>query len=126
MTYLRTPKTSSAAGGTFMYSLPVRSISSQHIGPSSIRSPSVRRMRQLLKMTQAGPDDISGTAMAALTGHQSPAPTPSTKLPRTHHPIDINPAEYSKLKLDKTVFDAIEYPECYGSICLPVMDSEHV
>ncbi|XP_062541657.1 rho GTPase-activating protein 100F-like [Armigeres subalbatus] len=97
-------------------------MTSQHIGPSSIRSPSVRRMRQLLKTTQAGPGGAPASAIAALTGHQSPAPTSSTTLPRTHYPIDINPAEYSKLKLDKTVVGAIEYPECCGSICLPVVD----
>ncbi|XP_062534273.1 rho GTPase-activating protein 100F [Armigeres subalbatus] len=95
------------AGGPRMSSLPVRSMSSQHIGPSSIRSPSVRRMRQLLELTQAGPGGVPGSAMAALTGHQSPAPTPSTTLPRTHRQIDINPAEYTKYKLDKPVVDAI-------------------
>ncbi|XP_053693666.1 rho GTPase-activating protein 100F [Sabethes cyaneus] len=94
-------------GGPRMSSLPVRSMSSQHIGPSSIRSPSVRRMRQLLELTQGGPGGIPGSAMAALTGHQSPAPTPSTTLPRTHRQIDINPAEYTKYKLDKPVVDAI-------------------
>ncbi|XP_062702519.1 rho GTPase-activating protein 100F isoform X2 [Aedes albopictus] len=96
-----------AAGGPRMSSLPVRSMSSQHIGPSSIRSPSVRRMRQLLELTQAGPGGVPGSALAALTGHQSPAPTPSTTLPRTHRQIDINPAEYTKYKLDKPVVDAI-------------------
>ncbi|XP_065079235.1 rho GTPase-activating protein 100F isoform X2 [Ochlerotatus camptorhynchus] len=95
------------AGGPRMSSLPVRSMSSQHIGPSSIRSPSVRRMRQLLELTQGGPGGVPGSAMAALTGHQSPAPTPSTTLPRTHRQIDINPAEYTKYKLDKPVVDAI-------------------
>ncbi|XP_055524987.1 rho GTPase-activating protein 100F isoform X2 [Wyeomyia smithii] len=94
-------------GGPRMSSLPVRSMSSQHIGPSSIRSPSVRRMRQLLELTQGGPGGVPGSAMAALTGHQSPAPTPSTTLPRTHRQIDINPAEYTKYKLDKPVVDAI-------------------
>ncbi|XP_058456297.1 rho GTPase-activating protein 100F isoform X2 [Malaya genurostris] len=94
-------------GGPRMSSLPVRSMSSQHIGPSSIRSPSVRRMRQLLELTQGGPGGVPGSAMAALTGHQSPAPTPSTTLPRAHRQIDINPAEYTKYKLDKPVVDAI-------------------
>ncbi|XP_058812130.1 rho GTPase-activating protein 100F isoform X2 [Topomyia yanbarensis] len=93
-------------GGPRMSSLPVRSMSSQHIGPSSIRSPSVRRMRQLLELTQGG-HGVPGSAMAALTGHQSPAPTPSTTLPRSHRQIDINPAEYTKYKLDKPVVDAI-------------------
>ncbi|XP_058058007.1 rho GTPase-activating protein 100F [Anopheles bellator] len=100
---------SMAAGGPRMSSLPVRSLSSQHIGgPSSIRSPSVRRMRQLLELTQGGgglPGAMS--VAAALTGHQSPAPTPSTTLPRPHRQIDINPAEYTKYKLDKPVVDAV-------------------
>ncbi|XP_055618612.1 rho GTPase-activating protein 100F isoform X2 [Toxorhynchites rutilus septentrionalis] len=97
-----------SAGGPRMSSLPVRSMSSQHIGPSSIRSPSVRRMRQLLELTQGGPGGgVPGSAVAALTGHQSPAPTPSTTLPRAHRQIDINPAEYTKYKLDKPVVDAI-------------------
>ncbi|XP_055587609.1 rho GTPase-activating protein 100F isoform X2 [Uranotaenia lowii] len=98
-----------ASGGPRMSSLPVRSMSSQHIGPSSIRSPSVRRMRQLLELTQAagGPGGIPGSALAALTGHQSPAPTPSTTLPRTHRQLDINPAEYTKYKLDKPVVDTV-------------------
>lgn len=95
-------RNSLATGGPRMSSLPVRSMSSQHIGPSSIRSPSVRRMRQLLELTQGGaPGGVPGSAVAALTGHQSPAPTPSTTLPRAHRQIDINPAEYTKYKLDK-------------------------
>ncbi|XP_050067955.1 rho GTPase-activating protein 100F isoform X5 [Anopheles maculipalpis] len=100
---------SMAAGGPRMSSLPVRSLSSQHIGgPSSIRSPSVRRMRQLLELTQgAGVGGVPGSVMAALAGHQSPAPTPSTTLPRAHRQIDINPAEYTKYKLDKPVVDAV-------------------
>uniref|UniRef100_A0A182MJU9 Rho GTPase-activating protein 100F n=1 Tax=Anopheles culicifacies TaxID=139723 RepID=A0A182MJU9_9DIPT len=100
---------SMAAGGPRMSSLPVRSLSSQHIGgPSSIRSPSVRRMRQLLELTQgAGVGGVPGSVVAALTGHQSPAPTPSTTLPRAHRQIDINPAEYTKYKLDKPVVDAV-------------------
>ncbi|XP_050091394.1 rho GTPase-activating protein 100F [Anopheles aquasalis] len=110
---------SMAAGGPRMSSLPVRSLSSQHIGgPSSIRSPSVRRMRQLLELTQGahqgiGPGGgiglagVPGSMVSALTGHQSPAPTPSTTLPRPHRQIDINPAEYTKYKLDKPVVDAV-------------------
>jgi len=84
-------------GGTRgLSSVPVRSLSSQHLGAaSSIRSPSVRRMRQLLELS-AGPASPS-----SLGGHQSPAPTPSTTLPRTHRQIDINPAEFAKYKLDK-------------------------
>lgn len=78
-------------------SVPVRSLSTQHIGgASSLRSPSVRRMRQLLELT-AGPASPS----SGMSGHQSPAPTPSTTLPRTHRQIDINPAEFAKYKLDK-------------------------
>ncbi|KAL9693721.1 hypothetical protein quinque_013006 [Culex quinquefasciatus] len=101
-------RNSLTTGGPRMSSLPVRSMSSQHIGPSSIRSPSVRRMRQLLELTQGGaPGGVPGSAVAALTGHQSPAPTPSTTLPRAHRQIDINPAEYTKYKLDKPVVDAI-------------------
>ncbi|XP_053671707.1 rho GTPase-activating protein 100F [Anopheles nili] len=101
-----------AAGGPRMSSLPVRSLSSQHIGgPGSIRSPSVRRMRQLLELTQGvgvgGPGGgVPGSVVAALAGHQSPAPTPSTTLPRAHRQLDINPAEYTKYKLDKPVVDA--------------------
>ncbi|XP_037913231.1 rho GTPase-activating protein 100F isoform X2 [Hermetia illucens] len=81
--------------------LPVRSLSSQHIsGPSSIRSPSIRRMRQLLELS-TGP----ASPASILSGHQSPAPTPSATLPRTHRQIDINPAEFIKYKLDKPVLD---------------------
>ncbi|XP_046804118.1 rho GTPase-activating protein 100F isoform X4 [Lucilia cuprina] len=84
--------------------LPVRSMSSQHIGgPSSIRSPSIRRMRQLLELS-AGPASPSGSIMST-AGHQSPAPTPSATLPRSHRQIDINPAEFSKYKLDKPIVD---------------------
>lgn len=83
--------------GRSISSVPVRSLSTQHIGgASSLRSPSVRRMRQLLELT-AGPASPS----SGLSGHQSPAPTPSTTLPRTHRQIDINPAEFAKYKLDK-------------------------
>lgn len=78
-------------------SVPVRSLSTQHIGgASSLRSPSVRRMRQLLELTSGPASPSSG-----LSGHQSPAPTPSTTLPRPHRQIDINPAEFVKYKLDK-------------------------
>ncbi|XP_065372489.1 rho GTPase-activating protein 100F isoform X3 [Calliphora vicina] len=84
--------------------LPVRSMSSQHIGgPSSIRSPSIRRMRQLLELS-AGPASPSGSIMST-AGHQSPAPTPSATLPRSHRQIDINPAEFTKYKLDKPIVD---------------------
>lgn len=78
---------------------PVRSFSTQHIGTNSaIRSPSMRRMRQLLEL--AGTTS-SINSISALSGHQSPAPTPSATLPRPHKQIDINPAEFSKYKLDK-------------------------
>lgn len=83
--------------GTRGISVPVRSLSTQHIGgASSLRSPSVRRMRQLLELT-AGPASPS----SGMSGHQSPAPTPSTTLPRPNRQIDINPAEFVKYKLDK-------------------------
>lgn len=83
-------------GSRGISSLPVRSLSSQHLGgPSSIRSPSVRRMRQLLELS-AGSQSPSG-----MSGHQSPAPTPSATLPRSHRQLDINPAEFAKYKLDK-------------------------
>ncbi|XP_017848336.1 rho GTPase-activating protein 100F isoform X2 [Drosophila busckii] len=85
-------------------SLPVRSMSSQHIGGAgSIRSPSIRRMRQLLELS-AGPASPSGSIMST-AGHQSPAPTPSATLPRPHRQIDINPAEFAKYKLDKPIVD---------------------
>ncbi|XP_017100559.1 rho GTPase-activating protein 100F isoform X7 [Drosophila bipectinata] len=84
--------------------LPVRSMSSQHIGGAgSIRSPSIRRMRQLLELS-AGPASPSGSIMST-GGHQSPAPTPSATLPRPHRQIDINPAEFAKYKLDKPIVD---------------------
>lgn len=76
---------------------PIRSLSTQHIGGSlALRSPSIRRMRQLLELSTgpASPGSVT-------SGHQSPAPTPSTTLPRQQRQIDINPAEYSKYKLDK-------------------------
>lgn len=76
---------------------PIRSLSTQHIGGAlSLRSPSIRRMRQLLELT-TGP----ASPGSVISGHQSPAPTPSTTLPRPHRQIDINPAEFSKYKLDK-------------------------
>lgn len=91
-----------------MTSLPVRSMSSQHIGgPNSIRSPSIRRMRQLLELSAgSGLASPSGSIMST-GGHQSPAPTPSTTLPRTQKQIEINPAEFMKYKLDKPVVDAV-------------------
>lgn len=77
-------------------SVPIRSLSTQHIGGTlPLRSPSIRRMRQLLEL--GGPASPS----SGMSGHQSPAPTPSTTLPRPHRQIDINPAEFSKYKLDK-------------------------
>lgn len=91
-----------------MTSLPVRSMSSQHIGgPSSIRSPSIRRMRQLLELSAgSGLASPSGSIMST-GGHQSPAPTPSTTLPRAQKQIEINPAEFVKYKLDKPVVDPV-------------------
>lgn len=87
-------------------SLPVRSMSSQHIGgpgAAALRSPNIRRMRQLLELSAGvqSPGSVSG-----MSGHQSPAPTPSTTLPRNHRQIDINPAEFSKYKLDKPIMEA--------------------
>lgn len=77
-------------------SAPIRSLSTQHIGGGlPLRSPSIRRMRQLLELP-GGP-----TSPGSLSGHQSPAPTPSTTLPRPQKQIDINPAEFTKYKLDK-------------------------
>ncbi|XP_059611302.1 rho GTPase-activating protein 100F [Phlebotomus argentipes] len=82
--------------------VPVRSLSSQHLGaPSSIRSPSMRRMRQLLELS-SGPGSPAGSS---ISGHQSPAPTPSATLPRPQRQIDINPAEFVKYKLEKPVVD---------------------
>ncbi|KAF5284035.1 hypothetical protein FQR65_LT13617, partial [Abscondita terminalis] len=74
---------------------PARSLSTQHITSStsalsSTRSPSMRRMRQLL-------DFDSGRAAAA----PSPVPTPSGTLPRGQRQLDINPAEFLKYKIDK-------------------------
>lgn len=57
-------------------------------------------MRQLLELS-TGP----ASPASILSGHQSPAPTPSATLPRTHRQIDINPAEFIKYKLDKPVLD---------------------
>jgi hypothetical protein len=78
-------------------------MSSQHIGgPSALRSPNVRRMRQLLELSAGATSPGSG-----LSGHQSPAPTPSATLPRTsQRQIDINPAEFAKYKLDKPVIES--------------------
>lgn len=86
--------------GRAISSVPVRSLSTQHIGGpnSTMRSPSVRRMRQLLELSAAGGPASPSSGMS---GHQSPAPTPSTTLPRQQRPLDINPAEFAKYKLDK-------------------------
>lgn len=89
-------------------SLPVRSLSSQHIGgPSStIRSsPNIRRMRQLLELSTGAAGGVQSPS-GSISGHQSPAPTPSTTLPRTHRQIDINPAEFTKYKLDKPIMES--------------------
>lgn len=81
---------------------PIRSLSTQHIGGAlGLRSPSVRRMRQLLELSTGA----ASPAGSVTSGHQSPAPTPSTTLPRPHRQLDINPAEFSKYKLDKPVMD---------------------
>lgn len=51
---------------------PIRSLSTQHIGSGlPLRSPSIRRMRQLLEL--GGP----ASPGSVISGHQSPAPTPS-------------------------------------------------
>ncbi|CAH1155850.1 unnamed protein product [Phaedon cochleariae] len=73
-------------------SIPARSLSTQHITSSALgnsRSPSMRRMRQLLDL-----DSVRA-------GAPSPVPTPSGTLPRGQRQIDINPAEFLKYKLDK-------------------------
>lgn len=89
--------------GAGLSSLPVRSMSSQHIGgPSAMRSPNVRRMRQLLELSASVQSPGSN-----ISGNQSPAPTPSTTMPRIQRQIDINPAEFAKYKLDKPVSEAI-------------------
>ncbi|XP_031634620.1 rho GTPase-activating protein 100F isoform X4 [Contarinia nasturtii] len=80
-----------------MNTAPIRSLSTQHIGSGlPLRSPSIRRMRQLLEFggAPASPGSV-------ISGHQSPAPTPT----RTQRQIDINPAEFSKYKLEKPVLD---------------------
>ncbi|XP_044754351.1 rho GTPase-activating protein 100F isoform X2 [Coccinella septempunctata] len=73
-------------------SMPARSLSTQHITSAlgSTRSPSMRRMRQLL-------DFDSGRSAAA----PSPVPTPSGTLPRGQRQLDINPAEFLKYKMEK-------------------------
>ncbi|XP_060529396.1 rho GTPase-activating protein 100F isoform X2 [Cylas formicarius] len=76
-------------------SIPARSLSTQHITSSSTalsssRSPSMRRMRQLLDLDSAR----AGAA-------PSPVPTPSGTLPRGQRQLDINPAEFLKYKIDK-------------------------
>lgn len=73
-------------------SIPARSLSTQHITSSALsssRSPSMRRMRQLLDL-----DNVR-------TGAPSPVPTPSGTLPRGQRQLDINPAEFLKYKIDK-------------------------
>lgn len=89
-----------------LLSMPVRSLSSQHIGgsQSAMRSPNIRRMRQLLELS-AGTGNMPSPGN--MSGHQSPAPTPSTTLPRNQRQIDINPAEFAKYKLDKPMMEAI-------------------
>lgn len=53
---------------------PIRSLSTQHIGSGlPLRSPSIRRMRQLLELSGASP----ASPGSVISGHQSPAPTPS-------------------------------------------------
>lgn len=53
---------------------PIRSLSTQHIGSGlPLRSPSIRRMRQLLELSGA-----PASPGSVISGHQSPAPTPST------------------------------------------------
>lgn len=59
------------------------------VAMSSSRSPSMRRMRQLLDL-----DTVR-------TGAPSPVPTPSGTLPRGQRQLDINPAEFLKYKIDK-------------------------
>ncbi|XP_030762749.1 rho GTPase-activating protein 100F isoform X3 [Sitophilus oryzae] len=74
-------------------SIPARSLSTQHITSaalSSTRSPSMRRMRQLLDL-----DSVRSG------GAPSPVPTPSGTLPRGQRQLDINPAEFLKYKIDK-------------------------
>ncbi|CAH0556139.1 unnamed protein product [Brassicogethes aeneus] len=92
------PGTTSTLDRNFMRSqqpsLPARSLSTQHITSSSTalsstRSPSMRRMRQLLDL-----DSVR-------TGAPSPVPTPSGTLPRGQRQLDINPAEFLKYKIDK-------------------------
>ncbi|KAJ8964175.1 hypothetical protein NQ317_009252, partial [Molorchus minor] len=73
---------------------PARSLSTQHITSSqsalnTSRSPSMRRMRQLLDL-----DSVRA-------GAPSPVPTPSGTLPRSQRQLDINPAEFLKYKIDK-------------------------
>ncbi|XP_076250075.1 rho GTPase activating protein at 100F isoform X3 [Rhynchophorus ferrugineus] len=74
-------------------SIPARSLSTQHITSSALsstRSPSMRRMRQLLDL-----DSVRSG------GAPSPVPTPSGTLPRGQRQLDINPAEFLKYKIDK-------------------------
>ncbi|ERL93014.1 hypothetical protein D910_10316 [Dendroctonus ponderosae] len=70
--------------------IPARSLSTQHITSSALsnsRSPSMRRMRQLLDLD-------SSRAGAA----PSPVPTPSGTLPRGQRQLDINPAAPSGVR----------------------------
>ncbi|KAK9722428.1 RhoGAP domain [Popillia japonica] len=62
----------------------------RHRAIASTRSPSMRRMRQLLDL-----DSVRA-------GAPSPVPTPSGTLPRGHRQLDINPAEFLKYKIDKS------------------------
>lgn len=62
------------SGARPIASAPIRSLSTQHIGSGlPLRSPSIRRMRQLLELSGAPQSPGS-----VISGHQSPAPTPST------------------------------------------------
>lgn len=79
---------------------PARSLSTQHItsaasGLASSRSPSMRRMRQLLELE------------SVRAGAPSPVPTPSGTLPRSQRQLDINPAGrenfYEDIKLDQII-----------------------
>lgn len=87
-----------------MLGAPPRSFSTQHLGSSSMASPSMRRMRHLLELGAGNVGPMSPGASSIMSGHQSPAPTPSATLPRARS-IDINPAEFVKYKLDKPILD---------------------
>jgi hypothetical protein len=62
-------------------------------------------MRQLLELSTGAGNTLQSPS-GSISGHQSPAPTPSTTLPRTQRQIDINPAEFTKYKLDKPVMES--------------------